>query len=402
MYSQFQITMRILFWHRLNKLNSRKESAVQCRITINGQRCNSFSTGVFAQEGDFIPKLQKIKNDIDNLKLQNIRHRIEVLNLDLENKGVEVTAELLKEYYLGKKSLDMPLLKLMGEYYTFRDNQCKLKQITDGTLARFSVCQSVVKEYLTVIGKTNISVNQINADFGERLYYWMQTDKKVKCGAEYSAKMVSSTLKKCLDFGIRKGYRKEKVNELQGLGLKRGEIKEVVFLSVDQVDKMEAFKFNDKLRRVADLFLFQCYTGFAYEDMAQFNPIEHIEVANNGVEYLVKPRQKTKQLSVLKYSEQAKRIVEKYSTINLLNEKICKLPLLANQKYNEYLKVIAEHLDIEINLTSHVGRKTFGTIALNEGYSIEEVSAMLGISDIKIAQRHYAKIIRKENLGKVI
>ncbi len=47
------------------------------------------------------------------------------------------------------------------------------------------------------------------------------------------------------------------------------------------------------------------------------------------------------------------------------------------------------------------GRKTFGTIALNQGYSIESVSRMLGHTDIKTTQKHYAVIFKKRIIEEV-
>lgn len=72
-----------------------------------------------------------------------------------------------------------------------------------------------------------------------------------------------------------------------------------------------------------------------------------------------------------------------------------KLPVITNQKYNAYLKEIRDICGFRINLTTYIGRKTFGTIALNQGYSIESVSKMLGHTDIKTTLKHYAVVLKK-------
>ena len=57
---------------------------------------------------------------------------------------------------------------------------------------------------------------------------------------------------------------------------------------------------------------------------------------------------------------------------------------ISNEKYNVYLKEIAEIIGIEKNLTTHVGRKTFGFMALNVwNLPIETVSLMLGTFQYK-------------------
>lgn len=75
------------------------------------------------------------------------------------------------------------------------------------------------------------------------------------------------------------------------------------------------------------------------------------------------------------------------------------MPAISNQKYNSYLKEVGEILGFKTKITTHIGRKTFGTIALNDGYSIESVSKMLGHSNIKTTQAHYAVVLKKRIVG---
>jgi site-specific recombinase XerD len=69
------------------------------------------------------------------------------------------------------------------------------------------------------------------------------------------------------------------------------------------------------------------------------------------------------------------------------------LPVLSNQKMNNYLKEIATACNIDKELTFHIARHTFATtVTLANGVPIESVSKMLGHTDIKTTQ-HYAKIL---------
>ncbi|MBN1184321.1 MAG: integrase catalytic domain-containing protein, partial [Bacteroidales bacterium] len=69
------------------------------------------------------------------------------------------------------------------------------------------------------------------------------------------------------------------------------------------------------------------------------------------------------------------------------------LPSFSNQKYNAALKKIASEVGIRKKLTTHVGRKTYGTILLNKDVPIETVSNLLGHSNIRTTQKHYAKVL---------
>ena len=63
------------------------------------------------------------------------------------------------------------------------------------------------------------------------------------------------------------------------------------------------------------------------------------------------------------------------------------LPIVSNQRYNAYLKEIADLCGITKNLTSHVARHTFATtITAEKGVSTEVVSKMLGHTQLKTTQ----------------
>ena len=72
------------------------------------------------------------------------------------------------------------------------------------------------------------------------------------------------------------------------------------------------------------------------------------------------------------------------------------LPVLSNQKINEYLKEIGALCEIDFDITFHNARHTFATtITLNNGVPLETVSKMLGHTNIRMTQ-HYAKIQDKK------
>ncbi|WP_228438078.1 site-specific integrase [Chryseobacterium sp. 6424] len=72
------------------------------------------------------------------------------------------------------------------------------------------------------------------------------------------------------------------------------------------------------------------------------------------------------------------------------------LPILSNQKMNEYLKEISDLCKIGFDLTFHTARHTFATtVTLSNGVPLETVSKMLGHSSLKMTQ-HYAKIIDRK------
>ena len=101
--------------------------------------------------------------------------------------------------------------------------------------------------------------------------------------------------------------------------------------------------------------------------------------------YLKKKRGKTGVTYILPLNDTAISLLRKYDF---------ELPIITNQKYNSYLKEIADICGIKKTLTTHLARHTAATLMLNAGIAIEVVSKILGHSNTKMTQ-HYAKLLDK-------
>ena len=72
------------------------------------------------------------------------------------------------------------------------------------------------------------------------------------------------------------------------------------------------------------------------------------------------------------------------------------MPIITNEKLNQYLKGVAFYVGIKKNLTFHMARHTFATtVTLSNGVPIETVSKMLGHSKISTTQI-YVKVIERK------
>lgn len=132
------------------------------------------------------------------------------------------------------------------------------------------------------------------------------------------------------------------------------------------------------------LFLFQCYTGFAYAELAKFDFTKVVE--RNGKFVVHDIRQKTSELFYIVLLSPAVNILKKYNF---------KLPIISSQQYNVQLKAVVALAGLQKSLTSHMGRHTFAVMVLNNGVRIETVSKMMGHSDIKTTQI-YAQFLNSE------
>lgn len=169
-----------------------------------------------------------------------------------------------------------------------------------------------------------------------------------------------------------------------GFKVDRGQTSKRRYLTEEEIDKIRKSNIpSESIDKVRDMFLFQCYTGLSYSDMATFD-FSAVE-ERNGWHVVTGRRQKTGEDYYTVLLEPAMDILRKYDF---------KLPVMTNQQYNLRLKVLASMADLKKDLTSHMGRHSFAVSALNSGIPIEVVAKMMGHSDIATTQI-YAKIVDK-------
>ena len=150
-----------------------------------------------------------------------------------------------------------------------------------------------------------------------------------------------------------------------------------------------------RLDHVKDLFLFSCFTGLAYVDLANLKRSNIVK--NGGSDWIKNKRAKTGVEASIPLLEPARKILEKYRAgwQSLENDKPL-FNVISNQKLNGYLKEIARICKIDKPVSFHLARHTFATtVTLSNDIPLETVSKMLGHSRITMTQ-HYSKVIDKK------
>ena len=123
------------------------------------------------------------------------------------------------------------------------------------------------------------------------------------------------------------------------------------------------------------------FTGLAYSDAEAFDFKRYKKV--DGTWRYVGKRIKTGVPYVLQLLP---------PVLDVLKRNGMKVPSLSNQKYNMCLKILGADAGIRVPLHSHIARHTFATWMLRNGVKIENVSRMLGHTNITQTQR-YAKVL---------
>lgn len=163
---------------------------------------------------------------------------------------------------------------------------------------------------------------------------------------------------------------------------KRGDVETVPFLTEPEVDAFLAVEpVGSMMRAAKDIFIFQLYTGMSYSDAQQFDIHDYKEVDGRFIHVGARVKTGVPYVSQLLPP-----------TLDVLKRNGMKVPSLSNQKYNMCLKILGSDAGIRVPLHSHIARHTFATWMLKNGVKIENVSRMLGHTNITQTQR-YAKVL---------
>ena len=215
-----------------------------------------------------------------------------------------------------------------------------------------------------------------------------------------------SFLKWFLRWAFKKGVHQNNAYDSYKPKLKSTQ-KKIIFLTWDELNRLREFKIpsnKQALERVRDVFLFQCFTGLRYSDV--FN-LRRSDIKGDHIEVTTV---KTSDSLIIELNNHSKAILDKYKDVAFENDKV--LPVITNQKMNDYLKELAELAGIDepvrqtyykgneriddvtpkyALLGTHAGRRTFICNALALGIPPQVVMKWTGHSDYK-AMKPYIDI----------
>ena len=209
-----------------------------------------------------------------------------------------------------------------------------------------------------------------------------------------------------LRWSCKKGYNTHTFFENFKPKLKSTQ-KKIIFLTPTEFKQFREYQIPEQkkyLERVRDVFLFQCFTGLRYSDVEN---LKKSDVKDNFIEVTT---MKTNDSLKIELNQYSRGILDKYKDYK--DSKGRALPIITNQRMNEYLKELAELAGIneliretyyignerfdEVTpkyalIGTHAGRRTFICNALSLGIPPQVVMKWTGHSDYK-AMKPYIDI----------
>ena len=405
-------------------LESRKKDGVlitenvpiRMRVNFASKRIE-FTTGYRIDAAKWDADKQRVKNGCSN-KLKQSASEINASLLEyyteiqsifkrFEVEDVMPTPEQIKEAFnaLHKPVSEEPKPKketLPCDFFQVFDDfveDCgRQNNWTDSTFEKFAA----VKNHLT-----NFREGLTFEFFDERgLNDYVGYLRDVKEMRNTTIGKQLSFLKWFLRWAFKKGVHQNNAYDSYKPKLKNTQ-KKIIFLTWDELNRLREFEIpanKQALERVRDVFLFQCFTGLRYSDV--FN-LRRSDIKGDHIEVTTV---KTSDSLIIELNNHSKAILDKYKDVAFEDDKV--LPVITNQKMNDYLKELAEMAGIDepvrqtyykgneriddvtpkyALLGTHAGRRTFICNALALGIPPQVVMKWTGHSDYK-AMKPYIDI----------
>lgn len=381
--------LTILFLLHKIKMNKKKKCPIRCRITYLKKR-KEFSTGLFINPDHWQSKQQKAHppdsdNNYINTQISLVSQKINEAFLFLQVTNTEFDVADIYLQYKGENVKAHKTLLEVFKLHNERMNKLIDVEYTKSTYSKFIEAKKHTKNFIKYqYGKNDMLLESIKMNFLKDFDFYLKSEMKHK---QITINKSIQRVRKIIKLALAEGYLQK--DPFIMYKPKKYKTK-VVYLTQEELHDLEVYNFaQNRLTQVRDMFVFCCYTGLAYAEMNNLSK-EHLVTGFDGNTWIKMYRQKNNSIVSVPLLSKAKQVLDKYSNDDKL------LPIITNQKFNSYLKEIAEIVGIDKRLTHHIARKTFATtVLLFNNVPMELVSELLGHSKISITQQHYAKVVQK-------
>jgi integrase len=422
------------------RLSKQGEAPIRCSVMIQGQRLltttgyninpgcwdNDAQKVLLTAAGKPVVNARGVKAKVINAYLKRIDSYFSDLENNLLNTGNSVgDIKTIFKTKFGRGGLGNKHNEPQGfyDYFDeFTEEMGKQNNWTPSTHEKFHALKNHIRDY-----SENVSFDSFDEKGLTNFVEFMR----------YNLDLKNSTIGKQLGFlkwflkwATGKGYNQEMAFRSFSPKLKATE-KKIVFLDWEELMKVYTYNFPEAgetiilkdlggreyekhvrlakttLEHVRDVFCFCCFTSLRYSDVA------NLKRSNVFPDYIQITTIKTADTLKIELNKYSAAILEKYKDSTFPHNKV--LPVMSNQRMNEYLKEMAEIIGFNEPVTvtyykgnqridevypkwsqigTHTGRRTFICNALMLGIAPQIVMKWTGHSDYK-AMKPYIDIADK-------
>lgn len=362
-------TFCITFNCREQKVNKNGTAPIEMTIIINGKR-TLISLDRKEAPSDFQKKVKsKKKNNLQEY-LEQIREKINSIQVEMMKENIAITTENVKEWYKSGGRKRRSIQTLFEDYDVILKSRLKSGELSDKQYKRYLL------SFESFLSHTGLNKDN-DIDVIEPHHIELFKAKLLETYKDSTAQSYMKKIRTVIDYAFKTG----RVNKDCFCGVKLPTpLPKREYLSDENIEKLKNKTISiERISRVRDLFVFQMSCGLSYADLSGVDEL----LAKDGIYYIKGNRVKTG----IEYTT-----VVLPDGVDVWNKYNGKLPILSNQRLNSYAKELQDICGIDQELTTHIFRKTFATMMLNKGVSISNVAKMMGHSNTTITEKHYAMV----------
>lgn len=302
------------------------------------------------------------------------RKRVDRALTELLHQEIPLTSENLKKQLQSSGTgSTYTLADLFAEYLTIMNKRVG-RDLSKDTYNRYVKTTKMFVEYNGISMDTPAK----NIKLSHLINYQVELNTKLDPATSCNYLQKIKTI-------FRYAFETGKIpsNPAYGLKIDKGVKDTILYLTEDELKRIEKQEFGKRLQEIADIFLFACYTGLSFADISTLTK-EDFKVNNLGYTFVEKKRIKTGVNFTAILLGNATEIAEKYDY---------NLPVKSSQKTNEYLKEIGTICGISKPLHFHMARHTAASLLINHRPAIpnETIQRIMGWKDER-QLKHYAGI----------
>lgn len=362
-------TFNVGFYCRASKTNRQGLAPIELSINVCGER--KYVALPRKERPDIFKKQASSKRMNTTREFCALWYaKVNDAVLSLTTKSLSVTVDGIKAelFGTGDKRAET-VLELWNRYLATLRTKVGV-DIELSTYRKYTLCRD---RFCSFIGNDK-SVDDLSVDDIRAYYTNLKRTMSVNTTEKYMIK-----LKSCLRFASMEHL-------FDGIKIEKEKVEIELFTDEDYRDIRDKDFLYPHLNRMRDLFVFCCNSGISYSDLKSLTKDDFtVDVDGNVV--VSKCRQKT---GVRFYS------VVLPDGVEVLKKYNYELPVISNQKGNQFLKVIAGICEVKTNVTFHKCRHYYATKLIRLGVDATIVQKCLGHSSVKMTLGVYTHLVESD------
>lgn len=380
-------TFKVLFFVKRAAVKKSGKAPIIARITIDQDKIQFHTKLEVAPDQWDVPRGKATGRSPEaqqiNSLLDDIRMAVQKQYHSLLATDGYVTAERVRDAYLGKTEKTRTILEFFAQHNEQYLQKVKMDP-TNKTYWRYELTKRRLEEFIKYkYSVSDMPLKDINVLFVEN--FLLFNENVHDCNHNTAMKFVQR-LRTVVNFAKNTGML---FADPFGNFKVKFERTDRGYLTMEEIMAIYHHTFpSRRLEQVRDLFIFSCFTALSYIDVCELQP-DDISTGFDGNLWIIRKRHKTKITASIRLLDIPIAILKKYKG-KLPDGKL--LPVISNQRVNDYLKEIAAICGINKKLTFHMARHSCATsVLLANDVPIETVSKILGHTNIRTTQI-YARI----------